>query len=260
MGIINVTPDSFSDGGLTFSARSAIDHGLKLLDEGADWLDIGGESTRPGSHAVGVQEELRRVLPVVQGLLPHCGAARISVDTSKAAVAAKVIEAGAHMINDVTALSDPDMAAVCAQGGVFVVLMHMRGDPSVMQEHTHYDDLLSEVEGFLKERAGVALQAGIAPERIFVDPGVGFGKALKDNPALIAGVRRLGLLGFPVLIGASRKRFIGHLTGEQEPAQRVWGSVGAALAAAANGASVLRVHDVAATRAALTVFEAVGVA
>lgn len=257
MGIVNVTPDSFSDGGLYRYAGQAVAHALRLIDEGADWVDVGGESTRPGSAPVSVDEECARVIPVIEGVRAARPGVPISVDTSKAAVAEAATQAGARIVNDVSALSDPAMAPLCAQAGVTVVLMHMRGTPATMQRDTAYEDLVGEVERYLAERAEAAMAAGIQRERIVIDPGIGFGKAPGDNPALIAAVPRLRALGHRVLIGASRKRFIGELTGVAEPSQRVAGSVGAALAAAARGADVLRVHDVAATRQALAVFQAV---
>jgi dihydropteroate synthase len=257
MGIVNVSPDTFSDGGRHDGPEAAIAHGLRLLDEGADWLDVGGESTRPGAAAVGPEEEARRVLPVIAGLHAARPDVPISIDTAKAEVAARALEAGASVVNDVTALSDPGMAAVCAQAGARVVLMHMRGTPRTMQADTTYGDLVAEVARFLAERADYAMANGIPAERLWVDPGVGFGKASADNPRLIAGIPRFRELGFPVVIGASRKRFVGELTGVREPSARVFGSVGAALAAAELGADVLRVHDVAATRQALVVWRAV---
>ncbi len=257
LGIVNVTPDSFSDGGAFLDPNAAVAHGIRLLAEGADWLDVGGESTRPGAAGVSTEEEAARVVPVIAGLLRQCPEAVISVDTSKAVVAARALEAGARIVNDVSALGDPEMGPLCARAGATVVLMHRRGTPATMQADTTYEDLVGEVEHFLRQRAEAARAWGIAAERILLDPGLGFGKAPADNPALIAAVPRLRRLGYPMLIGASRKRFIGGLTGVTEAAERVHGSVGAALAAAAKGADVLRVHDVAATRQALTVFQAV---
>jgi len=257
MGVVNVTPDSFSDGGLYGSVDQAVRHGLRLLDDGADWLDVGGESTRPGAEAVGVDEELSRVVPVIEGLVRARAAVRVSVDTSKSEVARAALRVGARMVNDVTALSDPGMGPLCADSGCDVVLMHMRGRPESMQDHTGYDDVVAEVIAYLAARVEAALAAGINRDRIVLDPGVGFGKALGDNPALIRATPRLAELGCRVLIGASRKAFIGELTRVEAAAERVHGSVGAALAAAALGADLLRVHDVAATRQALAVFLAV---
>lgn len=256
MGILNVTPDSFSDGGRWNERAAAVARGLELLDEGADWLDVGGESTRPGAEPVSEADELARVVPVVAALHETRPDAVISVDTTRSAVASAAIEAGARVVNDVSGLSDPAMAAVAARSAVTLVVMHRRGDPATMQLDTRYDDLVGEVAAFLRERAVYAERMGVDPQHIVVDPGVGFGKAAADNPKLVAAVPRFRALGYRVLIGASRKAFVGRLTGVEEPAERVMGSVGAALAAASLGADVLRVHDVRATRQALTVFEA----
>lgn len=253
MGIVNATPDSFSDGGRFLEPNLAVAHGLRLLGEGADLLDVGGESTRPGADPVSVAEQRRRVVPVIAGILDAAPEATLSVDTTSAQVAEAALEAGATWVNDVTALGDPDMAPLCAQAGCELVLMHMRGVPQTMQADTDYDDLIGEVEAFLSERTERAVRAGVDPARIVLDPGLGFGKAAVDNPRLIAAVPRLKRSGHRVLIGASRKRFIGSLTGVVEAAERVHGSVGAALAAASLGADVLRVHDVAATVQALAV-------
>jgi dihydropteroate synthase len=256
MGIVNVTPDSFSDGGCYASTAKAVDHALALLDHGADLVDVGGESTRPGAPRVGPQEELERVLPVVQGILRSRPNTTISVDTSKALVAETVLRAGARIINDVRALADPAMAATCARAEATVVLMHMRGTPASMQKDTGYDDLMMEVRQFLTERVRYATDAGISSARLVLDPGIGFGKAWKDNPSLIHRLGELASLGCPVLIGASRKRFIGEITGEPDASKRVFGSIGAALAASARGADILRVHDVRGTIQALKVFRA----
>jgi dihydropteroate synthase len=254
MGIVNVTPDSFSDGGRFTDPDRAVAHALRLLDEGADWLDIGGESTRPGAKAVTASEELDRVVPVIARLHDARPDAILSVDTAKAEVAAACLRRGATIVNDVTSLADPEMAPLLASADCRVVLMHMRGTPASMQANTRYRDLVDEVVIYLSERVEAAVAAGIGKERLLVDPGLGFGKAPRDNPILIRHVGVLKSLGVPVLVGASRKRFIGALTGVDVASDRVHGSVGAALAAAACGADVLRVHDVAATRAALDVF------
>jgi dihydropteroate synthase len=252
MGVVNVTPDSFSDGFL--DGDTAIDHGLRLLDEGADWLDIGGESTRPGSAPVDAPEELRRVIPVIAGLAKRRPRAVLSVDTSKAEVARAAIDAGATVVNDVTALGDDAMAGLVARTGVTLVLMHMRGQPATMQRDTGYVDLVAEIRGYLGDRAAIALAAGIPRERILVDPGLGFGKDPADNPRLVKATPEFRSLGHRVVIGASRKSFVGKLTGVTRPQDRVYGSIGAALAAAEAGADVLRVHDVRATREALAVY------
>ena len=258
MGIVNATPDSFSDGGMHRTAQGAVEHGLRLLDEGADIIDVGGESTRPGADPVPVDEELRRVLPVVEGLLVARPDTTVSIDTRRAQIAAAALRAGASMVNDVSAGGDEQMApTVAAHPGVRWVLMHMRGEPATMQHDTGYDDLVGEVETFLEQRVAAAEAAGIARHRLIVDPGLGFGKSMHDNPVLVRNTSRLtASLGLPVLVGASRKRFIGELTGQAQAARRVFGSVGVAIAAAMHGAAVLRVHDVAATREALLAFEA----
>lgn len=254
MGILNVTPDSFYDGGAWSEHDRAVAHGLQLLDEGADWLDIGGESTRPGAEPVDAEEEARRVIPVIAALARQRPEAVLSVDTSKASVAERAIEAGARVINDISGLSDDRMASLAARRGVTLVIMHMRGVPSTMQQDTRYDDLVGEVAAFLSQRAQRALDAGVPRERVVLDPGVGFGKDWTDNPKLVEAVPVFKALGFPVLIGASRKGFIGRLTGQKRPEDRLYGSIGAALAAAAQGADILRVHDVRPTREALQVF------
>ena len=258
MGIVNVTPDSFSDGGEFCEHDAAISHGLRLLEEGAHIVDVGGESTRPGSSSVAEQEELERVVPVIRGIRQRCPTALISVDTSKARVAEAAIAAGARMINDVSALGDPEMAQVCASNPVYLVLMHMRGRPRYMQRNTEYDDLVGEVADFLHARMDLAERCGMKRAQLVIDPGIGFGKALDDNALLIRGIARLRELGAPVLIGASRKRFIGHITAVENAKDRIFGSIGAALASAAHGADILRVHDVQATRHALSVFHEVG--
>lgn len=252
-----MTPDSFSDGGAFGDASAAVAHALRLIDEGADVIDVGGESTRPDAAPVGPEEEIRRTVPVIEGVGRLRPGTRISIDTSKPAVANAALAAGASIVNDVTALEDPAMIALCASAGCTVALMHMRGNPRSMQSDTRYADLVGEIVGFLSDRAQRAIAAGIAPEHIIVDPGLGFGKSFEDNFRLIRAIPRFAALGFPVLIGASRKSFIGRATGVERPADRVHGSIGAALAAARYGAGALRVHDVAATRQALDVFDAV---
>lgn len=261
MGIVNVTPDSFSDGGSYFACDAAVEHANELLSEGADILDIGGESTRPQSaEPVPVEEELRRVLPVVRTLAKEHPEAIISVDTVKAAVADAAMQAGAHIVNDVSGFRlDAGMAAVCARREAGVVLMHSRGSVSDMATYAHaeYANFLGEMQGELRERVDAALTAGVRPECIAVDPGIGFSKRPEHSLLALACLERLVTWGFPVVVGASRKRFIGQLTGAREPAQRRDGSVGAAVAAYDRGAQVLRVHDVAATRQALDVAAAI---
>ncbi len=243
MGIVNVTPDSFSDGGEFLDPDRAIAHGRRLVAEGADVLDIGGESTRPGAAAVPAAEELARVIPVVEGL---AGTAPISIDTAKAEVAAGAIAAGAGMVNDVTALGgDPDMAAVCADSEVEVVLMHMLGTPRTMQDDPRYLDVVAEVRTFLLDRVESATGAGIARDRIFIDPGIGFGKTVEHNLELLRATAAFAETGLPVLIGPSRKAFIGRLDRGAPEGERLGGTVAACLAAMRGGAAMVRVHDVA---------------
>ena len=254
MGIVNLTPDSFSDGGSFASPRDAIECGLRLVQEGADLLDLGAESTRPGSDAVPLEQELARLLPVIEGIRAR-SPIPISIDTRKAEVMRQAIAKGASIINDVSALTyDPTALDAVAALGVPVVLMHSRGDPKTMQNAPRYDDVLFDVLDWLAERIEACEYAGIKRERIVVDPGIGFGKTLAHNLALISGLSAFHSLGVPVLLGASRKRFIGAITGVTDPRQRVAGSLGAALAAAATGVQILRVHDVRATREALDVW------
>lgn len=256
MGIVNVTPDSFSDGGAHFDAGAAIAHGLALAAEGADILDVGGESTRPGAQAVSVEEELRRTIPVVEALSRQL-AIPVGIDTSKPEVMRAAVAAGAGMINDVFALRREGALDAAAALGVPVVLMHMQGEPRGMQANPEYDDVVGEVHRFLAERVFAAEMAGIPRKRIVVDPGFGFGKTREHNLQLLAQLQRFTELGVPVLAGLSRKRTIGELTGRDDPRARVHGSVAAHLVAAQRGAMLLRVHDVAATVDALKVWEAV---
>jgi dihydropteroate synthase len=256
MGIVNVTPDSFSDGGQHCSAPAGIGHGLRLAAEGADILDIGGESTRPGAAPVPLEEELARVLPVIEGLAGNTRA-RISVDTRKPEVARRAVAAGAAIWNDVSALAyAPDSLETASALGCDVVLMHAQGDPRTMQVAPRYDDVVADVLHFLAGRIEAAMAAGIARARLIVDPGIGFGKTLAHNLALLAGLERFRALGCPILVGTSRKRFIAALDRDGPAAERLGGSLAAALAAAARGAAIIRVHDVAATRQALAVREA----
>ena len=256
MGIVNVTPDSFSDGGAHFDAGAAIAHGLALAAEGADILDVGGESTRPGAEAVSVEEELRRTIPVVEALSRQL-AIPVGIDTYKPEVMRAAVAAGAGMINDVFALRREGALDAAAALGVPVVLMHMQGEPRGMQANPEYDDVVGEVHRFLAERVFAAEMAGIPRTRIVVDPGFGFGKTREHNLQLLAQLQRFTELGVPVLAGLSRKRTIGELTGRDDPRARVHGSVAAHLVAAQRGAMLLRVHDVAATVDALKVWEAV---
>jgi dihydropteroate synthase len=255
MGVVNVTPDSFSDGGLYLDPEAAIAHGRGLVTARAEILDVGGESTRPGAEPVAAEEELRRVIPVIGGLADL--GCEISVDTSKAAVAAAALDAGATIVNDVTALrADPEMTSLCAERGATVVLMHMLGDPRTMQDDPRYEDVVAAVKTFLSERLEAAVAAGIAEERIWLDPGIGFGKTAAHNMELLRRLGELRELGRPLVIGTSRKSFIGMVDGSAA-ADRLGGTIASSVLAAAEGAEVLRVHDVAEVRQALTVAAAV---
>jgi dihydropteroate synthase len=255
LGVVNVTPDSFSDGGQHADPESAFAHGMTLAEEGADLLDVGGESTRPGAQGVSEQEELDRVLPVIERLARESGLP-ISVDTSRAAVMRAAAAAGAGMINDVRALQGDGAMATAAELGLPVVLMHMQGEPRAMQEAPHYEDVVTDVHSFLAQRIFACEMSGIPKSRIVVDPGFGFGKTLEHNLALLRQLSRFVELGVPVLAGLSRKSMLGTLTG-RDVSERVYASVGAALIAVQNGARMVRVHDVAATRDALAVWQAV---
>ena len=256
MGIVNATPDSFSDGGEHATVEAAIAYGLQLAEAGADILDIGGESTRPGAQDVPVDEELRRVIPVIEALVKQTSLP-ISVDTSKPEVMRAAVAAGAGLINDVYALRREGALEAAAVLGVPVVLMHMLGEPRSMQEGPRYDDVVADVHRFLAERIFAAEMAGIAKKKIVVDPGFGFGKTIAHNLALLAQLDRFTELGVPVLAGLSRKKTIGELTGRSDPHDRIHGSLAAHLIAAQRGAMILRVHDVAATIDALKVWNAV---
>jgi dihydropteroate synthase len=255
MGVLNVTPDSFSDGGRFVDPAVAIEHGRRLIDEGAALVDVGGESTRPGARSVTVDEELARVVPVLEGLrgVPS------SIDTSKAEVARRALELGAELVNDVTALrADPALAGVVAEAEAFVCLMHMQGEPRTMQAAPHYDDVVSEVLGFLEERLAYAVECGIREERICIDPGIGFGKTPDHNLELLRRLDELCALGRPVLVGISRKSTLGKVLGDDGATQgSVAGSLAAAVAAFERGAAMIRAHDVRETVEALTVAAAV---
>jgi dihydropteroate synthase len=251
MGVVNVTPDSFSDGGRFLDADKAIDHGVELVAEGADILDIGGESTRPGAEPVGAEEELRRVLPVVEGLAGT--GTPISIDTSKALVASAAVKAGAGFVNDVTALrADPRMVEVVAQSGVECCLMHMLGEPRTMQDDPRYDDVVSEVKAFLSARLAFAVSNGVPEEKIVLDPGIGFGKTIEHNLELLRRLDELVALGRPVLVGFSRKSFLGRVTG-REVTERLFATVAVNVLAYERGARLFRVHEVAPTKDALAV-------
>lgn len=254
MGVVNVTPDSFSDGGLYASAQQAVAHARRLVEEGADILDIGGESTRPGSAPVALDEERQRVLPVLEALA-GCGVP-LSVDTRKPEFMLEAIAAGAAMINDVTALTAPAALEAVAKSPVAVCLMHMQGDPGTMQESPTYRDVVREVRDYLAQRVAAAERAGVGRNRIVVDPGFGFGKTVEHNLALLRSLAEFRSLGVALLAGLSRKAMLGKLTG-REPQERVHASIAAALLAVQNGAQIVRVHDVAATRDALAVWQAV---
>jgi dihydropteroate synthase len=258
MGIVNVTPDSFSDGGEFLDAEIAIAHGRELAAEGADVLDVGGESTRPGAEAVDAEAELARVGPVVEALAGSDGpGVPVSIDTSKRAVAEAALDAGATIVNDVTALrADPELAGLCADRGCDVALMHMLGDPRTMQKDPTYDDVVDDVMAFLAQRMQLAVAEGIDEERIWIDPGIGFGKTAEHNLELIRRLGEFRELGRPILFGSSRKSFIGKLTGA-EVDQRLGGTIASNVIAYANGADILRVHDVGPMRQALTVAEAI---
>jgi dihydropteroate synthase len=278
MGIVNVTPDSFSDGGLFLDPDAAIEHGRELLEQGADILDVGGESTRPDADPVGTEEELRRVVPVVKGLAGCAGRAQISIDTSKAAVARAALGAGASLVNDVSALrGDPEMASVVAESDAECCLMHMLGEPRTMQRvgGPRYEDVVDDVKAFLEERLAFAVGEGIAERRVLLDPGIGFGKTVEHNLALLRRLDELAELGRPIVIGTSRKSFLGRIAAStaaarapaddagiprmaDEPApphatERLPGTIATNVMALERGASVFRVHDVAAVHGALAV-------
>jgi dihydropteroate synthase len=256
MGVVNVTPDSFSDGGRYIDAGAAIAHGLELEAEGAGILDIGGESTRPGAQPVDARAERDRVLPVIDGLRDRGASAQISIDTSKAAVAEAALDAGADLVNDVTALrGDPAMAELVAARGVRCCLMHMLGEPRTMQDDPRYDDVVSDVKAFLEQRLAFAVAAGIAEERILLDPGIGFGKTAAHNLELLARLDELAAIGRPVVIGTSRKSFLGRVTGRPVE-DRLAATIATNVLAYERGARVFRVHDVAPVRDALVIANA----
>jgi len=256
MGVINVTPDSFSDGGKFFDAETAAAHGERLAAEGADLLDVGGESTRPGAQAVTAAEEIRRVLPVIERLRAK-SSIPISIDSVKSEVARAALDAGADIVNDVSAFrADPAMAALVARERVPIVLMHMQGTPQTMQQNPTYENVVEEVAEFLRLKAEEATQAGIAADRIIIDPGIGFGKNLDHNLALLRGLPAFAALGLPLLVGSSRKAFIGRIL-DLGPDERLEGSIAAAVAAALAGANMVRVHDVKEAVRALRVADAV---
>ena len=246
MGVVNVTPDSFSDGGLYLDADAAAEGARRMLDEGAAIVDVGGESTRPGSEGVTLDEELRRVLPVLERLN---GEVPVSIDTAKAEVARRALELGAVMVNDVTAFrADPELAEVAAEHNAYVCLMHMRGEPRTMQLDPRYDDVAAEVASFLEERLGFAVSHGVPEERICLDPGIGFGKSFAQNYEILQKLPQLARLGYPLLVGTSRKGFLGATLARggkpARPEERTWGTAATVTASILNGAHIVRVHDV----------------
>lgn len=254
MGIVNATPDSFSDGGRFLEPRAAVAHGLALIDDGAAIVDVGGESTRPGAEPVPLGEELRRVRPVIEGIAAAATGAQISIDTSKSAVAYAALRAGATLVNDVSALrADPEMARVVAEAGADCCLVHMLGESRTMQRAPRYDDVVDDVKAFLAERLDFAVRAGIDERRVLLDPGIGFGKTIEHNLQLLARLDELVELGRPVVIGTSRKSFIGRLAGTPPGSERLAGTLATNVLALERGASVFRVHDVAPAREALAV-------
>ncbi len=256
MGVLNVTPDSFSDGGLYLDPDAAVKHALAMVDEGADLLDIGAESSRPGAEPVSEAEELRRLVPVVQEICRRV-AVPVSVDTTKAAVARQALDAGAAIINDISALqADPAMAGIVAKAGAGLVLMHMQGTPQTMQKAPHYDDIVAEVREFLGVRMRAAAEAGIAADQILLDPGIGFGKNLEQNLILLDRLDQFQALGRPILVGPSRKAFIGEVLGRRA-GDRLLGTAAAVAAAVLRGARVVRVHDVGAMQDVVRVIDAI---
>jgi dihydropteroate synthase len=255
LGVLNVTPDSFADGGLYLDPAAAVGQAERLVADGADLIDLGGESTRPGADPVSADEEIRRILPVIGPVLAL--GIPVSIDTGKAEVARVALDAGAHVVNDVTALEDPGMARVVAEREAGLVLMHRKGTPRTMQRDPRYEDVVMEVRALLASRRAAAVEAGIAPERIVLDPGIGFGKAVEHNLELIRRVDAIASLGSPVLLGVSRKRFLGALTGVDTPTERDFATVAAVVAARMRGVALFRVHHVAATRQALRVADAI---
>jgi dihydropteroate synthase len=252
MGVVNVTPDSFSDGGLFLEADAAIEHGLRLADEGAGVLDVGGESTRPGAAPVGAEQELERVLPVVEALA--AAGQRVSIDTTKAEVARAALSGGATIVNDVSAFRfSPEMAGLVAQAEAECCLMHMLGEPRTMQVDPRYDDVVAEVKAFLEERLAFAVAEGVPEERVWLDPGIGFGKTVEHNLELLRRLDEIVAIGRPVVVGTSRKSFLGKLTGGRPEGERLPGTIATNVMALERGASVFRVHDVAPVADALRV-------
>ena len=259
MGVLNVTPDSFSDGGLYFDKEKAIAHGLRMVEEGADFIDIGGESTRPGSKPIGLEEELRRVIPVIESLAKEVDVP-ISIDTFKLTVAKRAIEAGAEMINDISGLHfDPDLGKIAVKEDVPLILMHIRGTPETMQKDIHYDSLFSEILQYLKESIQRAESVGFDPQQIIIDPGIGFGKTLEDNLLIIKNLSEFRILGKPILLGTSRKSFIGKIL-NAEINDRLEGTLSSIAICALNGAHIIRCHDVLQSKKAIAVADAIRLA
>jgi len=254
MGVVNVTPDSFSDGGRFLDPAAAVAHGAELADQGAAILDVGGESTRPGAEPVGQDEELRRVVPVVQALAERLPGVTVSVDTAKAEVARQAVAAGAAVVNDVSALrGDPELVDVVAQTGAGCCLMHMLGEPRTMQDDPRYDDVVSEVKAFLEGRLAFAVEHGVDERSVWLDPGIGFGKTARHNLELLARLDEIVAIGRPVVVGTSRKTFLGNLAGGRDPGDRLPGTIATNVMALERGAAIFRVHDVAAVVDALAV-------
>lgn len=255
MGVVNVTPDSFSDGGRFFNPEKAIEHGLRLAEEGADILDIGGESSRPGSHPVDIEEEIRRVIPVVAGLKNH--ARWISIDTRNAATMEAALKAGANFINDISALThDPRSLSVAAEAKVPVCLMHMQGNPQTMQENPIYNNAVEEIFQYLQQRIRIFETLRVDVKMLICDPGIGFGKTVEQNISIIGNIKRFHDLHVPILLGASRKNFIGKISGDEPPGDRIPGSLAAAIFGLSQGVQMFRVHDVKETRQAFKVYRA----
>lgn len=252
MGIVNVTPDSFSDGGRFWKLDDAVNHAFRLVEEGADFLDVGGESTRPNADPVDEAEELRRVVPVIEAVA-RTSTVPISIDTFKPAVARAALDSGATIVNDISGLRDPQMIDVCRESRCGIVCMHMQGTPRTMQVAPHYDDVIADLEQFFIERLQTLTAAGIAAERIALDPGVGFGKTARHNVQILSSIHRFQQLGRPILIGHSRKRFLQKVTG-REVDERLFGTIGVSVGLASQGVDIIRVHDVAANRDAITAF------
>jgi dihydropteroate synthase len=256
MGVLNVTPDSFSDGGLYFDKQLAIDRALQMVEEGADIIDIGGESTRPFSDPVPLEEELRRVIPVIEAIAPKV-AVPISIDTYKAKVASEALQAGASIVNDISGLRfDPDLAKVVSENGAGLILMHIKGTPKTMQLDPHYEDVILEIKQYLKENIKKAESEGVHPDSIVIDPGIGFGKKLNHNLEIFRRLRELEELGKPILVGPSRKSFIGEILGVPV-SERLYGTLGAVAYCALKGVHIVRVHDVKAVRQVLDIIDAI---